>query len=116
MDDLLRIQNFKEYLGRNINYHPSKGASLSNTPFCSYHQTHDHYANDCSDFQKIMQESVDNGTIKIIDENPSYSNNTCPTSQEKRSNLIDDQDKLSSRIFCRLKYDNNVVFPFIRLN
>lgn len=62
-----------------------------------------------------MQELVDNGTIKITDDNSS-SNNHCPTSQETRLNPIDDQEKLATRTFSRLKYDKNVVCLFIEIN
>lgn len=51
-----------------------------------------------------------------MEENPPPSRNPCPTSQETKPPPIYDQDKLSIRIFWRLTYNNNVVFPFIRLN
>lgn len=90
MDDLLEAKNIKEHFARHKLYHPSKSASSSNKPFCSYHQTQDQHVNYCPHFQKGIQGLIDNGTIKIIENNPSPSIYPCPTSQETRPTPIDD--------------------------
>lgn len=115
-DDLLRVPKPKDYFEKNKLCYPSKGSSSSNYLFFSYHQNHSHHANDCPNFKKRIQGLIDNGTIRIIEDNLPPSNYPCPTSQEIRPTPIDDQEKLATRIFWRLKYDNNVIFTFIKLN
>lgn len=117
MGDLLRIQDFKDHLARQQAIHAHKSASSSKTHFCSFHQTHDHHVDDCSDFQNSIKELINSDKVKIIDDNPSYSkNNSFPQSQNNKLTLINDQDRLATRIFWKLKYDKNVVFPFVKFS
>lgn len=62
-----------------------------------------------------MKELIDSGKVKIIDDNPSSSNsNSCLQSQKNKPTPIHDEEQLSTRIFWKLKYDKNIVFPFVK--
>lgn len=46
MDEFLGLQNFKDYLQKQQLKRAHKNVSSSKHPFCSFHQTHDHYVDD----------------------------------------------------------------------
>lgn len=58
MDDPLKIQDFKNHLARQQDISARKRAFSLKTPFCAFHQTHDHDASDCLDLQVDIQTLV----------------------------------------------------------
>lgn len=107
MDEFLRLQNFQDYLQKQQSKRACKNASSSKHHFCSFHQTHDHNADDCPGFQKSSQDGIESGKIRIVD-------NQTPSSNKPSSSWEDDiyhSDRLATRIYWRLKYDKNISFP-----